>query len=50
MAQHTRQPAPTRFVEASGIHFVYRRFGKPDGVSLVFSQQTGRLGSAKEFQ
>ncbi len=29
---HTRQTAPTQFVEANGIRFAYRRFGKPEGV------------------
>jgi len=42
MFQH--QTAPTRFVEANGIRFAYRRFGKPDGVPLVFNQHfTGTL-------
>ena len=35
---HTHQTAPTQFVEASGIRFAYRRFGKTGGVPLVFSQ------------
>src|ERR1700704_3903691 len=35
---HTHQTAPTQFVEASGIRFAYRRFGKSGGVPLVFSQ------------
>jgi hypothetical protein len=35
---HTHQTAPTRFVEANGIRFAYRRFGKPGGVPLVFNQ------------
>ena len=26
---HTHQTAPTQFVEANGIRFAYRRFGKP---------------------
>ncbi len=31
MTQHSHQTAPTRFVEANGIRFAYRRFGKaPD--------------------
>src|SRR5467141_2306130 len=34
----THQTAPTQFVEANGIRFAYRRFGKPDGVPLVFMQ------------
>ena len=36
--------APTRFVEANGIRFAYRRFGKPGGLPLVFNQHyTGTL-------
>src|SRR5229473_5028347 len=35
---YTHQTAPTEFVEANGIRFAYRRFGKPDGVPLVFNQ------------
>src|ERR1700686_3998188 len=35
---HAHQTAPTQFVEANGIHFAYRRFGKANGVPLVFSQ------------
>jgi hypothetical protein len=34
---HTHPTAPTQFVEASGIRFAYRRFGKTGGVPLVFS-------------
>jgi hypothetical protein len=28
---HTHQTAPTQFVEANGIRFAYRRFGKTAG-------------------
>src|SRR5246127_1686783 len=35
---HTHQTAPTEFVEANGIRFAYRRFGKAGGVPLVFNQ------------
>jgi pimeloyl-ACP methyl ester carboxylesterase len=38
MTQHTHQTALTQFVEANGIRFAYRRFGKPSGVPLVFNQ------------
>ena len=38
MHNHTHQTAPTQFVEASGIRFGYRRFGKANGVPLVFNQ------------
>src|SRR5258707_5774350 len=41
---HDHQTAPTQFVEADGIRFAYRRFGKPDGVPLVFNQHfTGTM-------
>jgi pimeloyl-ACP methyl ester carboxylesterase len=33
----THQTAPTQFVEANGIRFAYRRFGKSGGVPLVFN-------------
>jgi hypothetical protein len=38
MTQHTHQTAPTQFVEASGIRFANRRFGKTGGVPIVFNQ------------
>ncbi len=37
MTSHTRQTAPTRFVDANGMRFAYRRFGKTGGVPLVFN-------------
>ena len=37
MRNYTHQTAPTQFVEANGIRFAYRRFGKSDGVPLVFN-------------
>src|SRR6266513_6119550 len=41
---HTHQTAPTQFVEANGIRFAYRRFGKAGGVALVFNQHfTGTM-------
>jgi pimeloyl-ACP methyl ester carboxylesterase len=44
MMIHTHQTAPTRFVEANGIRFAYRHFGKPGGVPLVFNQHfTGTM-------
>jgi pimeloyl-ACP methyl ester carboxylesterase len=33
----THQTAPTQYVEANGIHFAYRRFGKSGTVPLVFN-------------
>jgi pimeloyl-ACP methyl ester carboxylesterase len=38
MTVYTHQTAPTLFVEANGIRFAYRRFGKPGGAPLVFNQ------------
>jgi pimeloyl-ACP methyl ester carboxylesterase len=37
MTTYTHQTAPTQFVEANGIRFAYRRFGKAGGVPLVFN-------------
>src|SRR5437868_11615188 len=34
---HTHQTAPTQFVEANGIRFAYRRFGKAGDAPLVFN-------------
>src|ERR1700733_1594120 len=33
---HTHETAPTQFVEADGIRFAYRRFGKPSTIPLLF--------------
>src|SRR5258707_1193679 len=38
MNNYTHQTAPTQFAEANGIRFAYRRFGKANGVPLVFNQ------------
>jgi pimeloyl-ACP methyl ester carboxylesterase len=44
MTQHSHQTAPTQYVEARGIRFAYRRFGKADGVPLVFNMHfTGTI-------
>jgi pimeloyl-ACP methyl ester carboxylesterase len=44
MTIHTHQTAPTQFVEAKGIRFAYRRFGKSGGVPLVFNMHfTGTM-------
>src|ERR1700761_7785124 len=37
MTQHSPQTAPTLFVDAAGVRFAYRRFGKSGGVPLVFN-------------
>jgi pimeloyl-ACP methyl ester carboxylesterase len=37
MTRHTHQTAPTQYVDANGIRFAYRRFGKPGGAPLVFN-------------
>jgi pimeloyl-ACP methyl ester carboxylesterase len=44
MIQYSHQIAPTQFAKADGIRFAYRRFGKPNGVPLVFNQHyTGTM-------
>src|ERR1700751_1827313 len=44
MTEHSHQTAPTQFVDAAGIRFASRRFGKSDGVPLVFNQHfTGTM-------
>jgi pimeloyl-ACP methyl ester carboxylesterase len=41
---HTHHTALTQFVEANGIRFAYRRFGKASGVPIVFNQHyTGTM-------
>ena len=36
MSNYSHQTAPTQFVEAAGIRFAYRRFGKNGSVPLLF--------------
>ncbi|MDB5458971.1 MAG: alpha/beta hydrolase [Caulobacteraceae bacterium] len=44
MTEPTHQTAPTQFVDAAGVRFAYRRFGKPSGVPLVFNMHfTGTM-------
>src|SRR6266403_443745 len=44
MSTYTATTVPTQFVEANGIHFAYRRWGKRSGLPLVFNQHfTGNL-------
>jgi pimeloyl-ACP methyl ester carboxylesterase len=44
LSTHTHQTAPTQFIDANGVRFAYRRFGKPGGVPLVFNQHfTGTM-------
>jgi pimeloyl-ACP methyl ester carboxylesterase len=38
MAKDTHVTAPTRFVEANGSRYAYRRFGSESGTPLVFLQ------------
>ena len=38
VANQSHETAPTQFVEADGIRFAYRRFGKAGGIPLVFLQ------------
>ncbi len=41
---HTHETAPTRYVEANGIRFAYRRFGREGGVPILFNQHyTGTM-------
>jgi len=41
---YTHDTVPTQYIEASGIRFAYRRFGKPGTVPLVFNQHfTGTM-------
>ena len=35
MPQDTHETAPTRFVEAGGLRFAYRRFGRSGGTPLL---------------
>ena len=39
---YTHETAPTQYVEANGIRFAYRRFGKASGAPLVFNQHFSR--------
>ena len=44
MSTYTANNVPTQFVEANGIRFAYRRWGKRGGLPLVFNQHfTGNL-------
>ena len=44
MPDHTHNTAPTQYIEANGIRFAYRRFGKAGGVPLILNQHyTGTL-------
>ena len=46
MIAYTHHTAPTQFVEANGIRFAFRRFGRKAGVPLVFNPHfTGNLDS-----
>ena len=38
MTTHTHQTSPTQYVQANGIRFAYRRFGKQGNVPIVFNQ------------
>jgi pimeloyl-ACP methyl ester carboxylesterase len=41
---HTHQTALTQFVEANGIRFAYRRWGRPGGLPLILNQHyTGTM-------
>ena len=36
MSNYTHETVPTQFVEANGIRYAYRRFGKPGAIPLLF--------------
>lgn len=38
MSKHTHVTAPTRFIEAKGVRYAYRRFGPESGTPLLFLQ------------
>ena len=41
---HTHNTAPTQYIEANGLRFAYRRFGKPGAAPLVLNQHfTGTM-------
>src|SRR5262245_15428638 len=44
MSQETHETAPTRYVEANGVRFAYRQFGRGKGLPLLFCQHfTGTM-------
>src|SRR5215831_5010344 len=44
VSTQTHETAPTRFVEANGIRFAYRRFGGGEGLPMLFCQHfTGTM-------
>jgi hypothetical protein len=44
MSAYSSLSVPTRFVEANGIRFAYRRWGKQSGIPLVFNQHSVSRG------
>jgi hypothetical protein len=49
MSSYTAPTVPTQFVEANGIRFAYRRWGKRSGLPLVFNQHfTGKRPSSSQ--
>jgi pimeloyl-ACP methyl ester carboxylesterase len=47
VTEFTHDSAPTRFIEAGGIRFAYRRFGTPGRTPLVFFQHF--MGNVDDF-
>src|SRR5258706_13551224 len=44
MSHHSHLTAPTHFMHAGGFKFAYRRFGRPNGVPLLFNMHfTGTM-------
>ena len=44
MSNYSHQTAPTRFVEAAGIRFAYRRFGATIDIPLLFFMHSTGTG------
>ena len=51
MNTYTSLTVPTQFVEANGVRFAYRRWGKQSGLPLVFNHHfTGNLDNSKHHE
>jgi hypothetical protein len=47
MTTYTHQTAPTQYVEARGVRFAYRSFGKAGSVPLVFNQHFTGMSTSR---
>jgi hypothetical protein len=50
MTTYTALTVPTQFVEAKGIRFAYRRFGKAETVPLLFLEYFNSNVEGGQFQ